>query len=87
LAEQFPQYVSVADFGGSFVPHVTVSVFDRAQALAKARKRIADGLTPIHFGVTEFTYGAFDRDGGVVYIDRLPLGKGSAVPGGLDPVC
>jgi 2'-5' RNA ligase len=81
LAERFPHYVSVAAFDGSFVPHVTVSVFDRAQALAQARKRIANGMAPIHFWVTEFMYGAFDQDGGVVYIDRLSLGEGSAVPG------
>ena len=81
LAAQFPQYVSVAAFGGSFVPHVTVSVFDSAQALAEAQKRVTDGLAPVHFWVTEFTYGAFDQDGGVVHIDRLPLGKGNAVPG------
>jgi 2'-5' RNA ligase len=79
LAERFPPYVSVKAFGGSFVPHVTVSVFDSAPALAKARQQIADGLEPIHFWVSDFAYGAFDYDGGVVHVDRLPLGKGRAV--------
>jgi 2'-5' RNA ligase len=79
LAEGFSQYVSAAAFGGSFVPHVTVSVFENAQALAEAQKKIADGLAPIRFWVTEFTYGVFDGDGGVVYLDRLLLGKGKAI--------
>jgi 2'-5' RNA ligase len=75
LAERFPLYVPIEEFEGSFVPHVTVSVFDCEQALTQAQQALAAGLKPIHFWVREFTYGAFDEQGGVRYLDRLPLGK------------
>jgi 2'-5' RNA ligase len=76
LAERFPRFVPVPNLDRSFVPHVTVSVFDDARALAEAQQEIVRSLEPIHFRVSKFTYGVFDEDGGVVHLDSLPLGEG-----------
>ena len=74
LVERCPSYVSDP---ASYVPHVTVGLFDTQEALSKARDAIPAEIVPLHFRVDELSYAV--RGGyGVWYVyEQLVLGHSS----------
>jgi 2'-5' RNA ligase len=71
LVERCPSYVSDPD---SYVPHVTVGLFDSEKGLSKAREAMQAEIVPLHFRADELSYVVRGEDGVWHIHERLFLG-------------